>query len=86
MKDNLTSRYNGNVAVNADEVLRETAFIYLKEALAAQRYEECASLIESARELGATQGEISAILSGYNRGYPERSDNEAKSRKGQPRF
>lgn len=87
MKNNDLTRYDGNVAVNANEVLKETAFIYIKEALDAQRFEECAELIRNAKEFGATPAEIKALLTGYNRGYSvNRNNNEANTKKGQPRF
>jgi len=83
MKSNLTN--SADLALNAGQVLKVTAFIYLKEALAAQQYEECAGLIRDAKSFGAQQSEISAILAEYNRGYEAYWDNEAKQNKG-PRF
>ncbi len=83
MKNNLA--IPADLALNADQVLKETAFIYLKEALVAQQYEECAGLISQAKNFGAEQAEISAILAEYNRGYKAQWDSEAKPNKG-PRF
>jgi len=39
-----------------------TALLYLKEALLAERYEECAFIVGIAREFGATEGEVKALL------------------------
>ena len=78
MKNNLAFRLNGNIAINADAVLKETSLIYLKEALLAQQYEECAGLIRDAKSFGAEQSEISAVIAEYNRGYTAGLDNEAK--------
>ncbi|MCB9799761.1 MAG: hypothetical protein H6757_03255 [Candidatus Omnitrophica bacterium] len=42
--------------------LRFSALFYLREALLEERYEECAEIIEAARELGANVLEIQNIL------------------------
>ena len=39
-----------------------TALLYLREALQAQRYEECAQFIATAREFGAQEREIEELL------------------------
>lgn len=39
-----------------------TALLYLREALRAQRYEECAQFITVAREFGAKDREIEELL------------------------
>ena len=51
-----------NRQLNPDEVLKATSLIYLKDALLTQRYEDCAGLIRDARNFGARQGEISAVI------------------------
>ena len=42
-----------------------TAILYLKEALTAENYEECAGIITIAREFGAENTEITEILFQY---------------------
>ncbi len=42
--------------------LRLTALLYLREALLEERYEECATAIEIAREFGAQPIEIRLLL------------------------
>lgn len=39
-----------------------TALLYLKDALLAERYEECAGCIRVARDFGASLSEISYLL------------------------
>jgi hypothetical protein len=39
-----------------------TALLYLKDALQKERYEDCAELIRTAREFGAVEEEIEALL------------------------
>lgn len=39
-----------------------TALLYLKEALLAERYEECLDVISTALEFGALRSEITALL------------------------
>jgi len=48
--------------LQSDEVLKLTSLIYLKDALLAQRYEDCAELIAEAKNLGAKQSEIGALI------------------------
>lgn len=50
------------------EVLKTTALLYLQEALQAQKYETCKELLGIARENGATQEEISDLITGFLRG------------------
>lgn len=47
--------------------LQVTALLYLQEALAEERYEECTELVSSAKELGVEQIEISTVLASYIR-------------------
>ena len=39
-----------------------TALIYLREALAAERYEDCAEIIAIAKEFGALNEEVRVLL------------------------
>jgi len=42
--------------------IKLTALLYLKEALLEERYEECAEFIAFAREFGAREFEVGALL------------------------
>lgn len=42
----------------ADEVLKATSLLYLRDALRAERYEECAQLAQAARGFGAKREDI----------------------------
>ncbi len=55
---------NGNVdgQFYANEVLKLTSLIYLKEALLTQQFENCAALIREAKIFGAQQKEISDVI------------------------
>ncbi len=57
--------------------LKATALLYFKEALFKERYEECASLIQQAKEFGTQQSEISAVIADYVKGS---AINERKAR------
>ncbi len=54
-------RDGGFLRANLDPV-KLTALLYLKEALLAERYEECAEFVSTAREFGAQEREIQSIL------------------------
>ena len=49
------------VVVKKDPV-KLTALLYLKEALLAQRYEECALFVHVAKEFGAIDWEVEELL------------------------
>ncbi len=54
--------YTGN------EALRVTALSYLKEALVKERYEECAELIASAKDFGASTRDVRVLIARTVRG------------------
>lgn len=62
MNNELITSNDVKAWLQSDEVLKLTSLLYLKEALVAQRYEDCAELIQEAKGLGAQQSEISALL------------------------
>ena len=65
MRNTLTrSKEAPQIPANA---LQVTALLYLQAALAEERYEECAELVQSAKELGVEQIEISTVLASYVR-------------------
>ncbi len=59
---------NDDQALGTDQVLKLTALVYLNDALAAQEYETCRELIDTAKNLGVSQGEISAVIADYLNG------------------
>lgn len=42
--------------------VRLTALVYLSEALRSERYEQCAEIVQVAREFGASTNEIQSLL------------------------
>ena len=61
----------------ADDTLKVTALLYLREALDTERYEDCPGLIQTAEELGALPNEISELLAEYVRTLKAGRQNEA---------
>ena len=87
MKNNVTLNGNVNGQFYSNQVLKLTSLIYLKEALLAQRYENCAGLIREAKGFGAQQGEISALISEVFRGSQTDANYEVKQKsEGRSRF
>lgn len=62
MRINFTLNKNDNNEQKPDELLQVTALAYLQDALANERYEECAQLIKSARQYGAQGRDIQKVL------------------------
>lgn len=62
MNKRLLEQNQNKQLVGSNEVLKTTSLLYLKEALKNQEYEICAELVQEARNYGATQGEVSAVL------------------------
>ncbi len=50
--------------VNTDNILKMTALLYVKEALAQEEYEACPELLGLARKFGAQPNEINKLLAG----------------------
>ena len=48
-----------------EPVLKLTAFLYFAQALEAGAFEECAELVSSARDFGARDYEIDAVIAEY---------------------
>ena len=63
MKNNVL--LNEGQALGTDQILKVTALLYLKEALVAQEYETCQELIDTAKNLGVDQSDISALIADY---------------------
>jgi hypothetical protein len=60
MKNNVLA--NQGQALGSDQILQVTALLYLKEALIVQEYESCQELIDTAKNLGVSPGDISAVI------------------------
>lgn len=54
--------------MESNEVLKETALLYLSDALIKQSFEECAQLIELAKQFGALESEVSEAITDYLEG------------------
>ena len=52
-------------ALGSDQLLKVTALLYFKEALVAQKYESCRELIDTAKNIGVAQSDISAVIADY---------------------
>ena len=63
MKNNVL--LNQGQALGSDQILKLTALLYLKEALIAQEYESCQELIDTAKDLGVSPGDVSAVIADY---------------------
>ena len=67
MRNNLVIEKRVSEPIAADSLLKVTSLLYLKDALQAERYEECATLIQSAKNFGASLSEISEIIAKHIR-------------------
>lgn len=67
MENNVTLKEQ---VLSADSVLKVTALVYFKDALAKQEYETCPELLGSARRFGAQQSEIDEVIASVLRGKP----------------
>ncbi len=85
MKNNVIINSNVNGQFYSDQVLKLTSLIYLKEALSAQQYENCAALIREAKGFGALQNEISALIAEVF-GSPKANAQEEKTGQNRSRF
>ena len=63
MKDN--ALLNQGQALGSNQILKVTTLLYLKEALVTQEYESCQELIDTAKNLGVSPGDISAVIADY---------------------
>lgn len=63
MRFNFTFNNDKQDANNDNQLLQTTALAYLQEALANERYEECAQLIRDAKSCGTQAKDIQKVLS-----------------------
>ena len=59
-----------------DPVLKFTALLYFAQALEVGTYEECAELVRSARDFGARDYEIDAVIAAHLKGLKPAEDQE----------
>ena len=62
MRFNDTFKNENQETINQDQLLQVTALAYLQDALANERYEECAELVKAARKYGAPANDIQKVL------------------------
>jgi hypothetical protein len=56
---------NDEQALGSDQILKVTALLYLQEALVSQEYESCQELIDTAKNLGVSPGDISSVIADH---------------------
>ena len=60
-----------------DELLKTTSLLYFKEALRNQQFEQCPTLIKTAKRFGAQNADIRKVIDEYNNGGKTGRSNEA---------
>lgn len=65
MKSSLVPQENQVQKDGANQMVKATSLLYLKEALINEAYEECAQLIAVAKDNGADQKEISEAIDAH---------------------
>ncbi len=76
MQNSLVIRENDAV-LNADEPLKLTALLYLREALEKESYEDCAEIVGAAKEFGAQTSDIRSVIAEYLQQTKPSRSNEA---------
>ncbi|GEM_PF-1041006 len=85
MENRLLSSPQADASLAANDLLKATSLLYLKDALEGQRYEECAALIQSAKDYGADLSEVSNVIAQYLRKFNS-GQNEAVFQKARKFF
>jgi hypothetical protein len=62
MKNTVVSQ---NKQLAADEVLKATSLIYLRDALVKEQYEQCPELVKIAKDFGASLTEVRTVIAEY---------------------
>jgi len=76
-----------NKTVTPDETLKETALLYLQEALVKEQYEQAPKLIYTAKRYGAKTSDIRKAIAWYIRRLKNGPPNESgRKRRGRKRF
>lgn len=66
--------------MQSNEVLKETALLYLGDALIKQNFEECGQLVELSKQFGTLEGEINEVITDYLEGRKPGGLNGANSK------
>jgi len=78
MRENLVLPNENNKPKAPDELLKTTSLLYFKESLRNQQFEQCPTLIKTAKRFGAQNADIRKVINEYtNRGNAGQR-NEAK--------
>ena len=62
MKNRVFAGQGGEQQPMADVLRKETSLQNLKDALQAERYEDCAALVQNAKRYGAGANEINSVI------------------------
>ena len=62
MRNNLVFKNENNKPKTSDELLKTTSLLYFKEALQNQQFEQCPTLIKTAKRFGAQNADIRKVI------------------------
>ena len=65
MRNNLLFKNENNEPKAPDELLKTTSLLYFKEALRDQQFEQCPTLIKTAKRFGAQNTDIRKVINEY---------------------
>ena len=65
MRNNLVYPNENNKPKAPDELLKTTSLLYFKEALRYQQFEQCPTLIKTAKRFGAQSADIRKVIDEY---------------------
>jgi len=86
MRNNLLFKNQNNEPKAPDELLKTTSLLYFKEALRNQQFEQCPTLIKTAKRFGAQNTDIRKVINEYNRGKTGRLNEAGLAIGGRLRF
>jgi len=66
MRNNLVIPNENNKPKAPNELLKTTSLLYFKEALRDQQFEQCPTLIKTAKRFGAQNADIRKVINEYN--------------------
>ena len=66
MRNNMVFTNENNKPKVPDELLKTTSLLYFKEALRNQQFEQCPTLIKTAKRFGAQNADIRKVINEYN--------------------
>ena len=65
MRENVVFTNENNKPKAPDELLKTTSLLYFKEALRNQQFEQCPTLIKTAKRFGAQNADIRKVINEY---------------------